>query len=348
MNELKEQLERDETAQEITALPHVRFAVNETPYCFWDLDVHGKNLEFINKIDPKYFQHVANLHGELLEGDEKQYAAAALRIAYSHGLETLFAFLCAVVQAPDCVIGWFLKYQNRDLYDLVRKINEQRFIYSKIVEHRITWRVIADVIFMNFKTGDEGKDENLRKNFARLWRRFATDFLDQKSDVEYNSIKHGFRAKMGGFSLAIGAEDIPGVPAPPERMRTMANSVFGSSFYIPERLHNSRNFGVSHQSLNWDPENLFHALHLISMSIHNAVASLRILHGVPLNQVPFMFSDKDETYDLPWLRYSGLTSMAWNAQITEQAIKPMSKEDILAVYSEGQDEHTNVTAGDET
>lgn len=325
----------------MTEIPHIRFAVNETTYCFYDLDVHGKNLEFINKIDPKYFEHVADLHGELLEADEKQYAAAALRIAYSHGLETLFAILCAVVQAPDCVIGWFLKYQNRDLYDLVRKISERRIIYSKLLKQRITWRVIADVIFINFKTGDEAKDEDLRKNFARLWGRFAADFWDRKSDVEYNSIKHGLRARMSGFYLAMGAEDVPGVPAPPERMETMANSVFGSSFYLPERLHDSRNFTVSHQSLNWDPVNFIHALHLISTSIHNAVASLRILHGVPLNQVPFAWSDKDETYDLPWLRYSGLTSMGWNAQITEQAIKPLSKEDILAVYSEGKNEEVD-------
>ncbi|HEV7746101.1 MAG TPA: hypothetical protein VGO56_13965 [Pyrinomonadaceae bacterium] len=105
----------------------IRFAVNETPYCFWDLDVHGKNLEFVNKIDPKYFEHIADLHGELLEADQKQYAAAALRLAYSHGLETLFALLCPAVQAPDCVIGWFLKYRNSEL--LIR-------LELAVVQHR--------------------------------------------------------------------------------------------------------------------------------------------------------------------------------------------------------------------
>jgi hypothetical protein len=339
MKELKDRIEGEiEDIHAIPELPHIRFAVNETPYCFWDLDVHGKNLEFIIKIDPKYFEHVADLHGELLEGDEKQYAAAALRIAYSHGLETLFALLCAVVQAPDCVIGWFLKYQNRDLYELVRKIRERRFVYSKLHRHPVTWRVIADVIFTNFKTGDETKDENIRRNFGRLWGRFASDFLELKNDAEYNSIKHGLRARMGGFSLAMGLEDVPGVPAPPERMETVAQSIFGSSFFVPERLHDNRNFTVSHQSLNWDPENLIYALRLISTSIHNAVASLRVLHGVPLNKVPFAWSDNDETYDLPWLRYSGMTSIAWNSQITEQAITPASKEEILAVYSEGRNE----------
>jgi len=68
------------------------------------------------------------MHSELLEGDQKQYAAATLRIAYSQGLETLFALLCAVVQAPDCVIGWFLKYRNSELFELVRKIREGQII----------------------------------------------------------------------------------------------------------------------------------------------------------------------------------------------------------------------------
>ena len=129
MNET-EKPEAEKNLDETTRLPHIKFVVNETPYCFWDLDVHGKNLEFINKIDPKYFDHIADLHSESLDGDQKKYAAAALRIAYSHGLETLFALLCAVVQAPDCVIGWFLKYRNTELFDLVKKISEGRIIYS--------------------------------------------------------------------------------------------------------------------------------------------------------------------------------------------------------------------------
>ncbi len=322
-------------------LPHIRFAVNETPYCFWDLDVHGKNLEFINKVDPKYFEHIADLHGGLLEGDEKQYAAAALRVAYSHGLETLFALLCAVVQAPDCVIGWFLKYRNGELFELVRKISDGRTIYSKLKCQRVTWQVIAELVLTNVKTGDAAKDKSIRNNFARLWRRFATDFLNTKQQFEYNSIKHGLRARMGGFYLAMGAEDIPGVPAPPERMHVMGSSEFGSSFFIPERLHDGRNFTVSHQSLNWSPENFDYALRLISLSISNVIGFLKILYGQPASETNFSWPSDDKVFEEPWLRYSGMTSMGWNSQITEQAITALSKEDILDVYSEGKDEKTD-------
>jgi hypothetical protein len=111
-------------------IQYARFAVDETPYCLWDLDIHARNLEFINRIDPRYFEHVANLHGQFLEGEENQYAAVALRIAYSHGLESLFALLCATVQAPDCIVGWLLKYKNVELNEVIRKISERRLIFT--------------------------------------------------------------------------------------------------------------------------------------------------------------------------------------------------------------------------
>ena len=103
-------------------VPHIGFVVNETSYCLWDMETYGeRTLEFVRGIDPTYFDHIASIHGELLEGDEKQYAATALRIAYTQGLETLFALIGAVVQAPYCVAGWVLKYTNKDLYELVKK-----------------------------------------------------------------------------------------------------------------------------------------------------------------------------------------------------------------------------------
>jgi len=312
----------------------VKFAVNETPYCFWDLDAKQKNLDFINSIDPLYFQHIANLHSEALDGDEKQYAAAALRVAYSHGLESFFALLCATVQAPDCVIGWLLNYQNLELREVVRKICERRRIYSKLRAKPVTWDVIADMVFSYFRTGDDEKDANIRKNFARLWRRFASDFLQDNHVYEYNSIKHGLRARMGGFYLAMGAEDIPGVPAAPEKMRTMVNSDFGSSFYVPVRLRDRNNFAVMQQSLNWDPINFVYALQLISLSINNVTGFLKILHGLSIKEVPFSWCGNDETYDEPWKRQFGISSLGWNSQISPDAVSPLSKEEILAVYDQ--------------
>jgi hypothetical protein len=316
----------------MSGIHRIRFAVNETPYCFWSLDPIGQDLGFLNNVDPRYFEHIAD--SDALEGDQKQYAAAAIRIAYSQGLETLFAFLCAVAQAPDCVIGWFLKYQNRDLYDVVRKISNRQPIYRKLRCERVTWNVLAEVVFASLKTGDDAKDKTICDNFARLWRRFATDFLDKHHELEYNSIKHGLRAKLGGFYFALGAEDTPGVPAPPDRMRVIGSSEFGSSFFVPERLHDARNFSVSHRSLNWFPLNFVYALRLISVSINNIIVFLKIFHGVPAADVNFSWLTDDATYNEPWSRSTGITQFGLNSPITEQDITPLSKHEIVSVYDD--------------
>jgi hypothetical protein len=52
----------------MSEIQKARFAIDETPYCLWDLDIRQRNLDFINKIDPHYFEHIANLHGGSLEG----------------------------------------------------------------------------------------------------------------------------------------------------------------------------------------------------------------------------------------------------------------------------------------
>ncbi|HXD30119.1 MAG TPA: hypothetical protein VN643_03320 [Pyrinomonadaceae bacterium] len=146
---------------------------------------------------------------------------------------------------------------------------------------------------------------------------------------------------MGGFYLAMGAEDMPGVPAPPGRMHTMANSVFGSSYFVPDRLHDNSNFTVSHQSLNWIPDNYVDALRLVSSSIHNVIAFLRILHGVPRSEVPFIYHGDDETYQLPWSRSTGMTGFRWHSQIRPEGVAPLSKDEILCVYKEGKNEEVD-------
>lgn len=312
----------------------MKFAVDETPYCFWSLDPIGQDLEFLNSVDPRYFEHMADLHSDSLEGDQKQYAAAAIRIAYSQGLETLFAFLCAVAQAPDCVIGWFLRYQNSDLNKVVRKISTREPIYTKLRSKIVTWDVIAEVVFSNLKTSDSEKDKAICDNFTRLWRRFASDFLHRHHALEYNNIKHGLRSKLGGFYFALGAEDTPGVPASPDRMRVIGSSEFGSSFFVPEPLHGNRNFSVRYQSLNWFPLNFVYALKLISVSINNVIAFLKVFHGIPAKDVNFSWPSDDATYDEPWLRSTGITSFELNSPITKQAITPLTKDEILSVYNE--------------
>ena len=82
-------------------MEYSKFAVSDVPYCVWDPELRRTNLEFIEEIDPAYYEYIAGINKEALQDDDgAQYAAMAIRIAYFHGLETLFALLCACAQAP--------------------------------------------------------------------------------------------------------------------------------------------------------------------------------------------------------------------------------------------------------
>jgi len=35
------------------------FKVGSRPYCVWEVNLHERNLEFINAIDPEYFEYQA-------------------------------------------------------------------------------------------------------------------------------------------------------------------------------------------------------------------------------------------------------------------------------------------------
>jgi hypothetical protein len=157
--------------------------------------------------------------------------------------------------------------------------------------------------------------------------------LDEKLDGEYNSIKHGFRVKLGGFYLAMGAEDVPGVAPPPERMKVFANSQFGSSFFGTERLGDKRNFGVSHESVNWNPENYIYALHLISMSIGNLISFLKVLNGIDPSAVRFSWPSDQSMFEGPWRQSTGITWLGRPSGIRSDSINPRTNEEILSVYS---------------
>jgi hypothetical protein len=70
-----------------------------------------------------------------------------------------------------------------------------------------------------------------------------------------SSPKHGLRTRPGGLTLAIGFEETPGIPAPPEKMHNLGGSKFGTSYFSREKVLESNriNFRPRRQSRNWDP-----------------------------------------------------------------------------------------------
>lgn len=287
----------------------VKFVVNETPYACWDWELQKKNLEFLAGIDASYFKYVSEINIANIENEDKHKAAIALRLAFSHGLETLFALLCSAVQAPQCSIGWLLSYKNSELISLVRKISKCEPCYTRFKISPITWNELAKYIHGNLEY-DQEKREWIQRGFGNIWTELAYEFTDAKFTLEYNGIKHGLRARPGGFHLAVGFEETPGIPAPPEKMQSLGGSTFGSTYFVKEHTipTDKLNFRPRRHSRNWSPQNLANGLFLISMSIQNITSWLRMVNGAPPNKCRFEHPTSEDVFELPWKESVGITN----------------------------------------
>jgi hypothetical protein len=213
----------DETQPEVregARLEFVRFVVDERPYACWEWNLRERNLEFLRGIDPSYYTYVAEANSEHLEDEEHgRQAALAIRVAYSQALETLFALLGAMVQAPECVFGWLLAYRNVELESFIRKLSQRQAVRNRL-NIEPTWESLSAAVhqFCNY---DADKKDWIAKGYARAWARFAGEFLNERASAEYNSIKHGLRARLGGFQLSFGIEKVYRQAVPPEEMKPL-------------------------------------------------------------------------------------------------------------------------------
>ena len=84
----------------------IAFMVDDRPHVFIN-DIEA-NRRFLNAIDSDYWAYQSRAHARGLEVENKedqQRSAIALRLAYSQGLETLFALIVALIQCPQFPIG---------------------------------------------------------------------------------------------------------------------------------------------------------------------------------------------------------------------------------------------------
>jgi hypothetical protein len=313
----------------------VPFVIDDKPYCLWDDDVPTKNMDLLNRIDPEYFEYIARVNFDVLEDEKetdkkiRQRAAIALRTGYSHGLEALFSLLCAATQAPNCIVGWLLKYQNVDLENVVRKINENQFIYSRLIEPNISWKMLARVVFSGVHEEQSKIFAPYIEKFSNLWAQFAYDFLSENFRDEYNNFKHGLRFHSGGFYLAMGRA--PNAPITPENIILEANSEFGTTFFKSERM-DKHNFVIHQQSRNWNPENYFHALNLISTSMQNILAFLKAENGADITKLKFSVPEDLTYFETPWEKQVSVFEIRNHSRIKKTNIPLFNKEQILDTY----------------
>jgi hypothetical protein len=185
---------------------------------------------------------------------------------------------------------------------------------------------------------DKKREREIKDGFGDLWGRFASDFLNEKQNQEYNSLKHGLRLRPGGFTLAVGTEETPGVGAPPERMRSLGGSEFGSTYILPQAIGTApkNHFRLRECHLNWLPGNHVVGLQLLSMSIRNVLAFLRGILTSNMGTSQFTWSTPTEAFRAPWAASPGTNSFEWNLDLTEGDITVLSDEEIMKVYRPGE------------
>lgn len=173
--------------------------------------------------------------------------------------------------------------------------------------------------------------------FGSLWQKLAHEYIDKNCVDEYNSIKHGFRVRSGGFALAVGLEHEYGVAPPDDEMNMMGSSEHGSTFYKIEPARSSkqnRSIKSKRTSINWKLEKVALQLQLISMSINNVVAALKIINGAKASTCQFIRPEQDADFEKPWTHSIGVTNCSMNFVINDNDIAATTRKELLKNLNE--------------
>lgn len=315
-------------------IEYCRFAIDETPVCVWSDDLGRDNRQYLNAINGEYFEKVADmLVGSGFDGPEGQVRAIAIRTLYGQATEALLALLAATAQAPDCVPGWMGRYQNKELDSIVAKISRGQPILTRFSTGFVTWQSLSGFVHQHLKSDNPELRAKCIDGFANLWNRLAGEHQEPHNSREYNALKHGLRTRAGGFSIAIGLEDIPGVPCPPEKMGPHLGSDFGTSTVAPLKLEGTkRHFQFASVANNWDPKVLALRLGLISASMGNVLSRLKLLAGEPPQKYVLHYPADLGAFAEAWPDRAWPFNFMSKTVIESQHIQNLGDEEILAAY----------------
>lgn len=314
------------------------FMIDERPHAF----VHdeGANRRFLESIDRDYWLYQSEAHEPHLEADkpeQRRRAAVALRIAYSQGLETLFALIAAWLQCPTYPVGWLAKYTNHDLRSVVRKINARTQLPC-FVHPEISWQAVSAAIH---EYCDESKRDEAIEDYATLWERLARDFAEEHFEPEYNNLKHGMRASVGGFSVSISAPHPPGQAAPKESMNPIGRAEYGSTFWMPPRRLDDCKFTYElskNRSSGWSPTRFTNALPLIGLSINNVASRALISAGVDPTTVKFSSLSDRTLFNLPFKEFPTIIGISFGNNTRLRNWREPSTAEILRRYPSHQED----------
>lgn len=316
------------------------FCVDESPFCVYEHDLSEINKRYINGITPEYLYFICAQNEKVLNDkaetkESKKYASMNLRITYAQSLETLFSLLFAMLQAPGFIPGWMMRYKGYHLKNLIQKVNDEIPIKTKFYKiHNISWKSIVGLICHGISSDNPNIKENLVSDFSKLLSLLAMDFQDKNLQLEYKSIKHGNRANFGGGVFKIKESE-----KSDSAWRELLKSDYGSSYYTFENIKESNNhFTISHNSIFWDPQDLFFGINFIGLLIHNIVLFLKGFNKMDIKNLQFKSMTDSENYTLPWKNRIGTGNLRLDSNIDVDTIEYLSKEDIYRSYDKPQSE----------
>jgi hypothetical protein len=317
------------------SLHYLPFAAGEDIYCVWDWNLDRTNMDFLDGVDPDYFSFLAETYRKEVEGRNKHRAAVALRTAYHQALETLFSLIFAAMQAPDCIPAWIIKCNKAgQLRHLIKSVSEKKqTVLLRANLSEFSWEGIAKfIIGYLFKASEERPTQiNIT---AKLWARLANDFLDDFLLAEYNSIKHGFRVRLGGMQFSFSPKGTKDEKPPDSSYIPIGTSKVGAFFFVGDRIANAPtkkpdlHFRLKRCHVNSHPEFTAQALFLVAQSIRNVASFLKAVNGQKKFQV-FTFK-KENVVEETWKKQSGLKHFTEDRGVDEQHITRFTREELLA------------------
>ena len=316
------------------SLPVARFAVLDAPHCVWAPDLRDRNIQFLRSIDPRYYAYVVRANEDRLDDPtDRHYAAAALRLAFYQGVENLFAMLGAAVQAPHCVYGWLLKYSIRDLREVTRRIDSGDPLLTLLPGDPLSWESISTVVHCLDGAPPEFCGA-VQRGFAQAWTRLAEEFLTREHQEEYNSLKHGARARLGGFSLTMRSETHFGATGTSRPGIHIPGSEFGSRFPILVGIgQDRRNSTVGTCARNWGPRFLLDALCLIADSLNNIISYLLVQNGLPGSECKLRYPDNLTVFEDMWTPEYQVIGQRMTPRFDATNARVLTRDEILAVYA---------------
>lgn len=326
------------------------FCVVERPFQLWGHDVAQDNIDFLTRVDAAFYWRAAHQFiGEPAaeeeagtdESDaERKDVASLARLLWHHGAETLVMMVGAYMQAPGAVHGYFLKCRTEDAITVAKSLAQgERLKYDRLVGKEFSLTNLLSGIHRC--AGWSEHDERVSR-LCRAFRSVLRDFIRDEQRHEYNSIKHGLRAHHGRFAMAVGIQEAPGIPAPPEAMEFIGGSRDASFFDVARPLQNATkqvskiNFKTDKVSVAWSLEKAIAELQLISILLNNCVSALRICNGAGAGTVQFQYVHDDES-EAFWDTYFGLhagnvSTASMGIEIDARQVKLAKEKDVFASY----------------